>query len=890
MSEKKFDYLQLYKLVQDSLSGDKVKARCVLENNQYVLKNEFYKDFEKCCKKQVLLIKWMGNLMTLSGAFLYAKFNQWRTETGAHPTDKERPNALYLKRLLAGVQSTNAYFKKASSGLRILRVLDGLYDNFDMNFLVIKYFITNLQIDMGFNFQGKGGLSQLIGFPDEKSLRLTCSSDEFEKNGQNLAEAFNFVSVCRGDPDLNRSKDSGKYPIGNILLAFNDVFKTMEFMKRVKLDIDSEGNVNFIETTSNGEEKYIPSHGVVKIFETVETENIKHTGVYKSGMDIPKKINIGFYLLEKIEYLQDTSKINAAVKLLYQSFDENDSVSVYFSENDGLEPEDCNFSISQEKSAADYFKRVTGYLPGMQSSAPFFRGMITAHYRYFNILAPSIVDAIDKDIDVKQRILIKFVKEEETLFKDALEPAFKILESAGIEKFPDKWEEKIDKLCDYISNDPLLEGNEFHFRTVVDWDALLLRILIYEGPSEILKTVLLCEKKDYEIKDKDIVENTCKKIIAGLEMRYIDEIFEVREVAKEQEKYYEKIKEKLDKLKDYYPKNKKYIWKMQCKVLAQSYIDTIISKLTIINEEDEDKNSTDKFAENSIQDTLEIFEVYKEEKAYSKAYRVFLETIKTFLSFYAGIRESCDLRISYEFEKSALRLSSEKIYNNQSEIENIFFESVGEKNSELSKLFNDKSDEADAVECALKELWNFAKMSPEEIKYYKAVLGRAPINAEKLAKVFNVNEEKIRFIHNEKEYNFEKAKECGVIIECLENIIRFLAGEKDNHDKSNRMDYKEYVKMVVYPQIVTFAKKHEDSDANKCLIMNHSGMLADWHKSGVQILTEFKYTNNSYYVLPNINSIDTEWWVEPILVSCDRFDEMIRKTSVYKESSYENKH
>jgi len=91
--------------------------------------------------------------------------------------------------------------------------------------------------------------------------------------------------------------------------------------------------------------------------------------------------------------------------------------------------------------------------------------------------------------------------------------------------------------------------------------------------------------------------------------------------------------------------------------------------------------------------------------------------------------------------------------------------------------------------------------------------------------------------------------------------------------------------MVVYPQIVTFAKQREDNDSNKCLIMNHSGAFADWHKSGVQILTEFKYEiNHSYYALPNIHRIDTEWWVEPILVSCYEFDEVIRKTSADKES------
>jgi len=880
MNDRKCDLQQLHKLVQDSLSGDKVKARCVLGRDQSVLKD--YDDFENCCEKPFLLIKWMGNLTTLAGAFLYAKFNLWRTGSGAHPTDKERPNVLYLKRLLAGIQSTNAYFKQTSSGLRILRVLDGLYDNFDMNFLVIKYLITNLQIEMGFNFQSKGGgLSKLIGFPDEKSLRVTCSPDEFEKNGQNLAAAFNYVSVYHNDPALEKNFDSDKYKVEDVCNAFEDVFKTMEFMKRVKLDVDSEGNVNFIETTSNGEEKYIPSHGVMRMFEKKENNEWM---AYKSGMDMPKSFKVNFYILEKIEYLSDNASINAAVKLLYQAFDESNSLSVYFSEKEGLKPEGCDFSISREKSAADYFKRICGYLPGSQSSASFFKGMIIANFRYFNILAPSIVDAIDTDLDVKKRILKKFVREQKDLFKEALEPSFKILESALIEVFPEDWNGKIDKLCDYISNVKI--GNEYHFRTVVDWDALVLRILIYEGPSEILKTVLLSDdKKDYQMKDRDFIENTCKKIIAGLEMRYIDDIFEASEVANNQKEYHEKINQKIEKLRDYHPEN--YILKMECKMLAQSYIDTIINELTRIDKGNTEKEK-DKFAENNIQDTLEIFETYKKENENSKAYKVFLETIKAFLSFYTGVRESCQKRMSYEFERSSSILPREQIDDRQSEIENIFFNSVGEKNSELSKLFGSEPNEASAVKRALEKLWDFANMPLEETKYYKAVLGRTPINKEKMSKIFdyNVNEKKIIFRHDGEEFSFEKAEKYKIIIECLENVIKFLAGfEMDKHDKGNNISYKDRIKMVVYPQIVTFAKEHQDRDSNNCLIMNHSRAFADWHKGGVRILTEFKYTiNHSYYVLPNLNSIDTEWWIEPILVSCYKFDKEIRKTSADKEN------
>jgi len=878
---------ELYKLIQDTLSHDKVMARCVLGKDQGILKD--YEEFDELRGDPLYLTKWMGNLMRLAGIFLYAKFNQWRTEIGAHPTDKKRPNALYLKRLLAGVQGTDIYFDQASSGLRVLRVLDGVYDSFDMNFLVIKYIIINSQIEAGLNSKKnkRHGLSQLIGFPHEASLRLVCDPDKktFEKDGYNLAAAFNFVSAYRNDQNLkNVFDDVEEHKPVDIECAFKDVFNAMEFMKRVRLDIDTDGNVNFIETTVNGDEKYIHSHGVARIF---ETKKGKCTGIYKSGMDLPKNFIIDFYFLERLEYLSDPdpAAINAAIRFLYQSFDESNSVTVYFSEKEGWVPEGCapeddSFAITPENSAAECFKRISGYLPYTQSTSSFFRGMIAVHYRYHNVLAPSIVDAIDEDRDAKKRILKRFVREEEISFKDALEPTFKTLEFALGQTFDKDWASKIDRLCEYISD------QEYRFRKIIDWDSLMARILIYEGPSEIVKTVLLDEDGQSKIES---IEEVCDKIIAGLELRYIDKIFEAEKVSKAQQEDYENYKRRgVTKIEKYFPGE--YAAKIKCKALAQSYIDTIVKTLAKIEKKD-NEGANNKFAENNIQDTLGVLEEYEQARSSFNTgdafFNAFLRTIKAFLSFYAGIFSCCRQRLSYEFEKSITILSLEAIEERKRNIEGAFFKGVSETAVALSKLFRDK----DAIESALRELWDFAKKSKEDPSYYSAVLARAPINSKALAQNFKINDNNtIIFKPEEKdEIDFGRAVEDGEIIEHLGNIIRFLAFgdnpyEKKNKEKKidigNYVSYKEYAKKVIYPQIVTFVKHREDSDANHCLIMDHSGAFAEWHKGGVQILTEFKYEiNHSYYAMPNLNRIETEWWVDPIMVSCYKFDETINEAS-----------
>jgi hypothetical protein len=295
---------------------------------------------------------------------------------------------------------------------------------------------------------------------------------------------------------------------------------------------------------------------------------------------------------------------------------------------------------------------------------------------------------------------------------------------------------------------------------------------------------------------------------------------------------------------------------------------------------------SNKFAENSIHDTLEILN----ENNTNNAEQAFLRTITAFLSFYEGIFKSSKQRMSYEIEKSIRTLPPADTEAWKKIIEEEFFSGVTKKAKDLKNKFKAE----DAVDVAIKELWEFANDDDEErLRSYIAVLARPPINPDKIEKdlgvINNKNNKKIIFDEDGNEMDFEKMIKEKTLTnylkknECLEKIVKFLAGDEKKeiiYDKSNYTGYKEHVKRVVYPQIVTFAKHREDCDANDCLIMDHSGAFAEWHQGVVQILTEFKYDiNNSYYAIPNLNRIETEWWVDPILISCFHFDEKIRKVS-----------
>ncbi|MDR0778179.1 MAG: hypothetical protein LBE48_01900, partial [Methanomassiliicoccaceae archaeon] len=550
--------------------------------------------------------------------------------------------------------------------------------------------------------------------------------------------------------------------------------------------------------------------------------------------------------------------------------------------------DDHDISVVLNRSAADRFKLISGYLPGARASSSFFRGMISSHYRYHSLLAPSIVDAIDDERDAKGRLLNTFVKKGEVAYRQMFEPAFRSWELITGRELPEEWEDKIEEVSNFVRS----SGNRF--RRIVDWDTLVSRILIYNGPTELIKIALLHDTdskqdgKDYNQKDKDRIEEVCKQIIAGLEMRYIDSIFDAHAVSKKKDKVYEVFGSGIENLKTLFPGDDHTI-KLECKALAQSYIDAIVKTLTKIEEGDNpnEKFRFNKFAENSVQDSLSILKSSsgKTEKYSKNAQHTFLRTITAFLSFYEGIYECCQHNMRYEFEKSANILSPNEIEEYRWKIEETFIVGVRRETERLNKEFSGEN----AIKNALTELWRFSDRNAEKTearaKYYHAMLARAPINNAKLSKIFDVDGDDINVKENGRSFDYNVLlKNDTKHIMFLWKVINFLAGnesdgaEDDYKGRDGHTSYKEHVRRVVYPQVVTFAQHHMDGDSNESLIMMDSGnAFAVLHESEVRILTEFQHKmNRAYYALPNLNRIETKWWVDPFLIPCYKFDREIR--------------
>ena len=79
----------------------------------------------------------------------------------------------------------------------------------------------------------------------------------------------------------------------------------------------------------------------------------------------------------------------------------------------------------------------------------------------------------------------------------------------------------------------------------------------------------------------------------------------------------------------------------------------------------------------------------------------------------------------------------------------------------------------------------------------------------------------------------------------------------------------------IYPYVVRYTVKSENRDGYN--INNFSVFVTDDNiTSEVKILSEWDYDiNEKYYCIPNIDSSNKRWWIEPFLISCKKYDELI---------------
>ena len=79
----------------------------------------------------------------------------------------------------------------------------------------------------------------------------------------------------------------------------------------------------------------------------------------------------------------------------------------------------------------------------------------------------------------------------------------------------------------------------------------------------------------------------------------------------------------------------------------------------------------------------------------------------------------------------------------------------------------------------------------------------------------------------------------------------------------------------IYPYVVQYEEKSERRDC--CNISSFSVYLTeDNGKKEIKILSEREYTiNEKYYCIPNVTTSNSRWWIDPFMINCREYDQLI---------------
>lgn len=108
-----------------------------------------------------------------------------------------------------------------------------------------------------------------------------------------------------------------------------------------------------------------------------------------------------------------------------------------------------------------------------------------------------------------------------------------------------------------------------------------------------------------------------------------------------------------------------------------------------------------------------------------------------------------------------------------------------------------------------------------------------------------------------------------------------LNGDFKNRRKTNAVNN---ISDPIFPYVVRYSEKNENRDrCSICqYIINADGGFED---KKIKLLTEYEYDMNElYYCIPNEESSTQNWWVSPFLISCRRFDQLLLGKTEAKEN------
>jgi len=398
----------------------------------------------------------------------------------------------------------------------------------------------------------------------------------------------------------------------------------------------------------------------------------------------------------------------------------------------------------------------------------------------------------------------------------------------------------------------------------IDLDDVILRSLILDSSSELLKTILYADTSD----------ELFPELLENLELRFDEgpysQKFSAKEIIKTANKRIESLEERLRKV--------------GCGLLDNDYIEDHIRKAAsdirsriivraLISSGSELKYEEDPLFAGNIYSKISFLKEMLnnidgktiDRVAYRKhTQHVFGQVLRMMISFYNGLISCAELRAEYEIE--SMGPGGKGLDTAQKRIENKFLSAVKTyseklKNASLSDLIKE-----------LVELNRSPSKSKDVLRSFQIMTGKNEIfDNDALFKSISENDAGYGFYHDDRFVMFEDQTEnhktIKKLIDVVRDVLKLFGGIK-NDDRDTDL----LLRNAAYPFEATYSYKRVNKDDQKMtdfiLVIKDS-----FHDESIHIITEFDYqSNDKYYMLPNILKVNGYWLHDPFMINCSEFD------------------
>jgi len=412
------------------------------------------------------------------------------------------------------------------------------------------------------------------------------------------------------------------------------------------------------------------------------------------------------------------------------------------------------------------------------------------------------------------------------------------------------------------------------------WDNIITILIIEEGPTELLEVILDSDGFYFE------------HILENLEMRY-----QATDFANKVKKEYDASQAKeLSILKNYIDGSDSIIKNISIinrTLMAKGIIDGLA------NLERSEKKSNAIFVESLAVRIKNIDRIIaSSDSNRSKVLKINKALEKTFrfmIPFYSGI-------IAYQQEKEDQlnKIDAELVDKDEKKRERLFedcekkfFDAVEKSISEISRKTLGQLVAEFRLLCK-----SVVSMSGRKItlqpkgRLLKSAIGREYIcSLETFEELLSIKPDDsmaldseliptdiVNYINNEKHDKAHNTTCANIAMfnKFLINVKQLLFFLIYNEDFEQEMILGQQISYdPIYPYVVRYSTKSENRDGYKInsftVFPSEESM-----RSEVKILSEREYEiNERYYCIPNESTSNSRWWIEPFLISCRRYDELI---------------